>query len=86
MDLEELWYETSPFIYALLGLAVLLNTDGFLAKASGALLLVASATVLRLRWKARIGNEQSLSVSKTARRSAQTTDGSEPDDSDPAKR
>jgi len=50
MSLGDLWYETSPYLYAPLGAAVLFGSEGALAKISGALLLVAAVTILRLRW------------------------------------
>lgn len=50
MSLGDLWYEVSPYIYAPLGAVVLFGSEGPLAKVSGALLLVAAATILRLRW------------------------------------
>ncbi len=50
MSIGDLWYETSPYIYTPLGAVVLLGSEGALAKASGALLLVAAATILRMRW------------------------------------
>jgi len=60
MKLEQIWYESSPFIYGLIGLAALLKGDSLLAYASGALLLTAAGTIIRLRWSARIkGNQPS---------------------------
>ena len=50
MDIETTWYEFSPYIYALVGLATIAATDSRLSVCSGALLLVAAATILRLRW------------------------------------
>jgi hypothetical protein len=60
MKLEQIWYESSQFIYGLIGLAALLKGDSWLAYASGALLLTAAGTIIRLRWSARIkGNSPS---------------------------
>ena len=50
MSIEEIWYESSPYVYALAGLTVLAGADGALAKMSGGLLLIAAGTILRLRW------------------------------------
>lgn len=55
MNFEEVWYELSPYVYAIVAVPVLLWGEGSLAKASGGLLLLASATVLRLRWRHRHG-------------------------------
>lgn len=52
-SLEEIWYETSPYVYALLGTVVLLGAESTLATSSGALLLLAAGTIVRLRWKHR---------------------------------
>ncbi|MFZ9676959.1 MAG: hypothetical protein ACO3BH_01265 [Quisquiliibacterium sp.] len=59
MKLEQIWYESSPFIYGLIGLAALLKGDSLLAYASGALLLTAAGTIIRLRWSARIKGSSS---------------------------
>jgi len=50
MSIGDLWYEASPFVYAPMGALVALGSDGTLARLSGGLLLVAAATILRLRW------------------------------------
>jgi len=50
MSLERVWYETSPIVYALGGVTVLLGASDTLARVSGALLVLAAATILRLRW------------------------------------
>jgi len=48
--MEELWYETSPYFYAVLGTGVLLGSEGTLALASGALLVITSGIILWLRY------------------------------------
>ncbi len=48
--MEELWYEVSPYFYAVLGTGVLLGSESTLALASGALLVVTSAIILWLRF------------------------------------
>lgn len=50
MDLESIWYEFSPYLYALAGAVSVLTTNSKLSVFSGILLLAASATILRLRW------------------------------------
>ncbi len=50
MDLETLWYEFSPYVYAIAGVLSILNLKSGLSITSGVLLLAASATILRLRW------------------------------------
>jgi len=52
-SLEEIWYETSPYVCALLGVVVLFSAESTLATFSGALLLLAAGTIVRLRWKHR---------------------------------
>ena len=50
MDLETVWYEVSPYIYGIVGIAALLGTPSTMGIISGALLIAASATIVRLRW------------------------------------
>lgn len=50
MSMEELWYEASPYFYAVLGTGVLLGSEGVLALSSGALLVITSAIILWLRF------------------------------------
>jgi hypothetical protein len=53
MNLERIWYESSPYLYLIVGLYVLLGMEGPLAKACGLLLLVTSALILQMRWSFR---------------------------------
>lgn len=53
MDLETLWYEFSPYLYAVAGVASILSTRSTVGIVSGLLLLAASGTILRLRWNYR---------------------------------
>ncbi len=55
MSLEDIWYESSPYVYLIAGIVVLASAEGSLAIASALLLLIASATILRLRWVHRRG-------------------------------
>ena len=51
MDLETLWYEFSPYLYAVFGFTALFYSNGsYLLKGSGILLITAVLTILRLRW------------------------------------
>jgi hypothetical protein len=50
MSIEDIWYESSPYVYLLAGLAALAWSDGTMATVSALLLLIAAATILRLRW------------------------------------
>ncbi|RPH67110.1 MAG: hypothetical protein EHM83_02310 [Burkholderiales bacterium] len=53
MSLEDIWYESSPYVYLLSGVATLVGSEGVLGTASALLLLIAAATILRLRWSHR---------------------------------
>lgn len=53
MDLETLWYEVSPYIYAIAGVLALISVDSRLSTFSGGLLILAALTVIRLRWSYR---------------------------------
>ncbi len=51
MDLENIWYEFSPYLYAVCGIVALSYSPGsYLLKGSGILLTTAVLTILRLRW------------------------------------
>ena len=51
MDIESLWYEAFPFFYGISGVvAFLIKPESTLLRISGALLVVAAITILRLRW------------------------------------
>ncbi len=50
MDLETVWYEFSPYVYAVAGVISVFSTRSTVGVLSGVLLLAASATILRLRW------------------------------------
>ena len=53
MSLERFWYETSPYLYAVLGAVMLLASSQTLGQASGGLLLATAAAILWLRWRNR---------------------------------
>jgi hypothetical protein len=55
MSIEDVWYESSPYLYLLAGLAALAWSEGTMATVSALLLLLAAATILRLRWVHRRG-------------------------------
>ncbi len=51
MDLETVWYDAFPYLYGIGGVvAILIRPGSLLLKISGALLIVAALTILRLRW------------------------------------
>jgi hypothetical protein len=50
MDIEAAWYEGSPYVYAAAGLGSLSNFHSYIAIISGVVLLIASATILKMRW------------------------------------
>ena len=50
MDLETLWYEISPYVYTVSGVIALAAADARMGQLSGALLLAAALTIIRLRW------------------------------------
>lgn len=51
MDLEQVWYEAFPYLYGIGGVvAIVLPSGSGILKGSGVLLIVASLTILRLRW------------------------------------
>jgi hypothetical protein len=60
MDIETLWYEFSPYVYAIAGVVSILNLKSGLSIVSGVLLLGASATILRLRWVHRRKMDQKI--------------------------
>jgi hypothetical protein len=49
MEMERIWYEFSPVIYAGVGLGTVLAGESPLAQVSGAILIATSAVVLTLR-------------------------------------
>ena len=50
--LEVFWYESSPYIYSAVGVYALTNSN-FIGVVFGAMLLIVSLIVLRLRWEHR---------------------------------
>jgi hypothetical protein len=50
MDFETIWYEISPYVYTISGVAALLTAEASMGRWSGVLLLGAALTVIRLRW------------------------------------
>jgi hypothetical protein len=49
MDLEQIWYEASPFLYTVAGGFILGKADSALLLISSILLLAAGGTILMLR-------------------------------------
>ena len=60
MDLETMWYEFSPYVYAIAGVMSILNLKSGLSITSGMLLLGAAVTILRLRWINRRENDRKV--------------------------
>jgi hypothetical protein len=50
MNIEPIWYEYSPYVYAAGGLVSISNYRSYVAIASGVMLLAAAGTILRMRW------------------------------------
>ena len=50
MDIEQVWYEFSPYVYSVAGALALFNAHSGVAVFSGVLLMTAALTILRLRW------------------------------------
>ena len=48
-----MWYELSPYVYAIAGLASVVSTRSTVGIGSGILLLAAAATIFRMRWSFR---------------------------------
>ncbi len=72
MDLETLWYELSPYLYAVCGVFSLsYGSASWLLKGSGILLIIAALTIVRLRWVYRralyLNIENAASALKQAR-------------------
>jgi hypothetical protein len=50
MDIEAAWYEASPYVYAVAGFGSLSNFHSYIAVFSGVILLIASGTILKMRF------------------------------------
>jgi hypothetical protein len=50
MNIEPIWYEGSPYVYAGVGAVSLSNYQSYIAIMSGVVLLTASVTIIRMRW------------------------------------
>ncbi|CAN5374434.1 hypothetical protein BH11PSE11_BH11PSE11_32120 [soil metagenome] len=49
MKLEPIWYEYSPYLYAVAGVVSISNYPSYISIGCGVLLLIASGTILRMR-------------------------------------
>ena len=67
MSIEDIWYESSPFVYLLAGIVALVWSEGTLATVSALLLLLAAGTILRLRWVHRRGRAAARTRTRIAR-------------------
>ena len=70
MNLEPIWYEYSPYVYAAGGVFSLSNYGSYIAIGSGVLLIGASATILRMRLVYRRKRAEQLEREKRAQRVA----------------
>ncbi len=70
MNIEPIWYEYSPYVYAAGGVASLSNYGSYIAIASGVMLIVASGTILRMRIVYRKKKAEQLERDKRAERVA----------------
>lgn len=70
MNIEPIWYEYSPYLYAAGGVFSLSNYGSYIAIGSGVLLLGASATILRMRLVYRRKRAAQLEREKRAQRAA----------------
>jgi hypothetical protein len=50
MAIQTIWYEISPYLYAVIGLAVILSRGNSLGVLCGTALVAAAAIILTLRW------------------------------------
>jgi len=73
MNIEPIWYEGSPYVYAGVGVASLSNYQSYIAILSGIVLLTASVTIIRMRWVYRklkaIEREQQERMTRASTRS-----------------
>lgn len=71
MNIEAAWYEGSPYIYAVVGLVSFSNYESYIAIISGAVLLAASATILRMRWTYRTVQAKQREIDERIKRIVQ---------------
>lgn len=50
MDIENMWYECSPYLYMGGGVITILKSDSRVGHVCGLLLVAAAVTILRLRY------------------------------------
>jgi hypothetical protein len=70
VKLEPIWYEYSPYVYAVGGMFSLSNYGSYIAIGSGVLLIGASATILRMRLVYRRNRAEQLEREERALRAA----------------
>lgn len=68
MDIEAVWYEGSPYVYAAAGIGSLTNYHSYIAIMSGVVLLIASATILKMRWTYRTMQAEKREVEERLKR------------------
>lgn len=70
MKIEAIWYEYSPFVYAVAGILSVSNYGSYISVMSGILLVAAAATILRMRWVYRKNRAEKTIRDKRAQRVA----------------
>jgi hypothetical protein len=58
MDIKTIWYEISPYIYAAIGVAVILSRGSSTALLCATALVAASSIIFTLRWSNRQGKNR----------------------------
>jgi hypothetical protein len=58
MDSETIWYEFSPYLYAIAGIVVLEEIGSIAGTCAGLILLAGAARVLLMRWSRRIARSR----------------------------
>ncbi len=71
MDLEQVWYELSPYVYGIGGVyAFFQDPPSSLLRISGVLLVAAALTILRMRWRYRTALYRQVPDAMTMARAA----------------
>lgn len=70
MNIEAIWYEYSPFVYATAGIFSVSNYGSIISIVSGFLLIAAALTILRMRWVYRKKRAEQVNRDRRAERVA----------------
>lgn len=60
MDIETAWYEFSPYVYIVVGVAAVYFATEPMSRLPGLLLVAAALTIIRLRWTYRRAEEAKI--------------------------